>query len=281
MDMSHNDQFSRNRGFFTSTDLEKIRASTVAIAGVGGVGGFPAERLTRMGVGGLKLADPEEYAITDLNRQFGSSHSVIGEKKVRILSKILKDINPALNLETFEGGIDETTISSFLSGVDCIIDAIELFRYAPRRTLYAAARERRIPIFLSGAVGFAAPLLVFYPDGMPMEEYFNVPNDPRLQESFVLPLERLCPAFPDYIDASLVRSVLARECPVPAVSPTCALAGSILAFETIMFLMGKRRVPGVPQFKVIDLLRDATITGGNNDVDTTARFDSNSLPSWS
>jgi tRNA A37 threonylcarbamoyladenosine dehydratase len=50
--------FSRNMGLFWEAEQEALRKSTVAIAGVGGVGGLAAERLIRLGIGGLKITDP-------------------------------------------------------------------------------------------------------------------------------------------------------------------------------------------------------------------------------
>ena len=43
----------RNIGILSCEQQGKLRQSTVAIAGVGGVGGLTAERLVRLGIGGL------------------------------------------------------------------------------------------------------------------------------------------------------------------------------------------------------------------------------------
>ena len=50
----------------------------------------------RIGIGGMHLADPEDFAYSDLNRQRGSSQDTIGKKKVEVVSSQLKAINPAL-----------------------------------------------------------------------------------------------------------------------------------------------------------------------------------------
>jgi tRNA A37 threonylcarbamoyladenosine dehydratase len=65
--------FSRNMGLFWEAEQEALRKSTVAIAGVGGVGGLAAERLIRLGIGGLKITDPGDFEESNFNRQFGSS----------------------------------------------------------------------------------------------------------------------------------------------------------------------------------------------------------------
>ena len=45
--------FCRNIGFFTELEQDKLQRSTIAIAGMGGVGSLLAEKLIRLGVGTL------------------------------------------------------------------------------------------------------------------------------------------------------------------------------------------------------------------------------------
>ena len=61
MDDLYRSIFSRNIGFFTESEQEKLRRSTIGIAGMGGVGGLLAERLTRLGIGQLKILDPGDF----------------------------------------------------------------------------------------------------------------------------------------------------------------------------------------------------------------------------
>lgn len=57
MDKLYSEIYARNIGIFTEAEQDKLRHSTIAIAGVGGVGGLLAERLIRLGVGRLKITD--------------------------------------------------------------------------------------------------------------------------------------------------------------------------------------------------------------------------------
>ena len=50
--------FFRNGGLISETEQDILRRSSVAIAGVGGVGGLLAERLVRIGIGRIKITDP-------------------------------------------------------------------------------------------------------------------------------------------------------------------------------------------------------------------------------
>jgi tRNA A37 threonylcarbamoyladenosine dehydratase len=55
------EMFIRNVGFLTESEQDAIGRSTVAIAGMGGVGGLLAERLARLGVGQMKITDPGDF----------------------------------------------------------------------------------------------------------------------------------------------------------------------------------------------------------------------------
>ena len=97
--------FSRNLGFITEEEQEKLRRSTVAIAGMGGVGGLLAERLVRLGIGNLKIIDPEDFERSNFNRQFYSSINTLGRNKAAVISEFLKSINPHINIHYGKIGI--------------------------------------------------------------------------------------------------------------------------------------------------------------------------------
>jgi len=259
MDQGLFDHVGRNLGLLSPEDQQRLHRATVAIAGLGGVGGFPAERLARLGVGRLKLADPETFAVTDGNRQFGSSTTTLGRLKVDVLAEMLARVNPRLTIERFPEGVTPENVARFVEGDDLIIDAIEFFSFGPRLALYREARRRGVTVILSGAVAFAAPLLVFTPDAMPMEEYFNLDEQGR-PRNFVEILQRLCPRLPAYVSAETALPMLRKEAPVSTVSPTCALAGVLLASEALFLLLDRRPPIVAPRCVVVDLFNRDFVT---------------------
>ena len=87
-------EFSRTELLLGQDGMKKLKSSSVAIFGVGGVGSYIAEALARSGVGKLILIDNDEVTITNLNRQLIALHSTIGRKKVDVAKDRLLDINP-------------------------------------------------------------------------------------------------------------------------------------------------------------------------------------------
>src|SRR5699024_7158960 len=87
-------QFSRNELAIGEEGLDRLKNSTVAVLGVGGVGTFAAEALARSGVGKLILVDKDVVDITNVNRQIIALLSTVGQHKAELMKERIKDINP-------------------------------------------------------------------------------------------------------------------------------------------------------------------------------------------
>lgn len=132
--------------------LEKLKSANVIIFGVGGVGSFTAEGLTRAGVGNITIVDFDEIDITNINRQIQALHSTIGEKKVFTMAKRLKDINPELNLKIIDKMVDETNIDEILNfDYDYVIDAIDMVK--SKISLIEKCKNKKIKIISSMGMG--------------------------------------------------------------------------------------------------------------------------------
>ncbi len=77
-DMIMENIWSRSIMLFSKDEREIIRNSRVCIIGVGGTGGICSETLVRSGVGNIILVDPDEFELSNLNRQHFCTISKIG-----------------------------------------------------------------------------------------------------------------------------------------------------------------------------------------------------------
>ncbi len=90
----------RTERLIGSDALAELQRTHVLIAGIGGVGTYVAEALTRSGIGSLTLVDDDVIDITNINRQIHALHSTVGVLKVDAMKSRLLDINPKLSCTT-------------------------------------------------------------------------------------------------------------------------------------------------------------------------------------
>ncbi len=89
-------QFSRHLALIEPEGLERLRGSTVAVIGAGGLGSTVLEMLARCGVGRLEIYDSGIVDLPDLNRQLLYTHDDLGKQKVAAAATRLAAVNPAL-----------------------------------------------------------------------------------------------------------------------------------------------------------------------------------------
>ncbi|MCB0420372.1 MAG: ThiF family adenylyltransferase, partial [Bdellovibrionales bacterium] len=129
--------FSRNIGWFTEGDQETLRRSKVAIAGMGGVGGNYLLTLARLGVGQFKIADFDQFEIGNFNRQVGATVSHLGRDKAMTMAEMAKDINPEIQIEVFDKGVDPQNLDTFLDGVNLYLDGLDFYCLTIREQVFA------------------------------------------------------------------------------------------------------------------------------------------------
>ncbi|MBB6282898.1 tRNA threonylcarbamoyladenosine dehydratase [Geobacillus subterraneus] len=141
-------QFSRNELAIGPEGLEKLKNTTVAVLGVGGVGSFAVEALARSGVGRLVLVDRDNVDITNINRQIHALLSTIGRPKVELMKERIADINPACEVIALQMFYTEETYEQFFDyNLDFVIDASDTIMYKVH--LMKQCLERGIPIISS------------------------------------------------------------------------------------------------------------------------------------
>lgn len=119
--------FQRLELLIGADNLYKLKASTVAIFGVGGVGSFTVEALARCGVGHLVLIDKDNVDETNINRQIHALSSTVGRSKVEVMRERILDINPSAQVDTIQKFLlpREPVEDFFICRYDYVVDAID------------------------------------------------------------------------------------------------------------------------------------------------------------
>lgn len=125
--------------------MERLKRASVAVFGVGGVGGFAAEGIVRSGIGSITLVDDDVVEESNLNRQIIALTSTIGRPKASLMAERARDINPDVTVDERVMRYDESTAESFdLTKYDYIVDAID--SVTSKLILIERARAAGVPI---------------------------------------------------------------------------------------------------------------------------------------
>lgn len=133
---------------------QKIKKSTVAIAGLGGLGSVVAIALARVGVGRLILVDFDVVEPSNLNRQQYFTHQ-IGMPKVEALRENLTAVNPCVTIQTYHEKVDPDNVVRLFREADVVVEA---FDRADQKVMLINAVSERMPekyiVAASGVAGY-------------------------------------------------------------------------------------------------------------------------------
>ncbi len=147
-----NDPFIRQEMLLGPEVQTRLRASSVIVFGIGGVGSYVCEGLARAGVGSLTLVDNDTVSLSNLNRQLCALHSTLGQYKSDVMAARVRDINPECNVISLPMLYNEETKDRFFTKhFDYIVDAIDLV--SCKLSLIETARQRGIPIISAMGTG--------------------------------------------------------------------------------------------------------------------------------
>lgn len=145
---------SRSRILIGDDGLKKLRESTVAVFGLGGVGGYAAEAIVRAGTGRIIIADFDAVTPSNINRQILALQQNTGRLKTDVAAERYMQINPQLEIIRITEHLTPGNISSILPR-DAknlyAIDAID--EIAPKTALIAELHRRNIPFASSMGAG--------------------------------------------------------------------------------------------------------------------------------
>ncbi len=132
--------------------MRRLAAARVAVFGIGGVGGYVVEALTRSGVGNLILVDHDQVDVTNLNRQIIATEETLGRDKVEVAAERIARIDPDCRVETRkEFFLPENRDAFDFASFDYVVDAIDTV--AGKLALIECAKAAGTPIISSMGTG--------------------------------------------------------------------------------------------------------------------------------
>ncbi len=146
------EEFLRTQVLLGKEAINRLKNSTVAVFGVGGVGGYVCEALARSGVGHFVLVDNDEVSVSNINRQIIATHRTIGMQKVLVMKDRILDINPDADVECRQCFYLPENSSEFdFSDYDYVVDAVDTV--SAKIEIIMQAKNCSVPVISSMGAG--------------------------------------------------------------------------------------------------------------------------------
>jgi molybdopterin-synthase adenylyltransferase len=183
---------------------QRLKDSTVFIAGAGGLGSPAAIYLAVAGIGHLRICDMDSFEPTNLNRQILHDHTRVGLNKSISARQTLSLVNPHVEVTAISETLVAENADRLVGDANIVVDCLDNF--ATRYVLNDVAIRRHIPLVYGSVWGMEGRLSFFQP-----------PETPCLR----------C-LFPEGPPKGVF----------PVVGATAGVIGTLEALETLKFLTG-------------------------------------------
>ena len=138
---------------------EKLKAASVAVVGMGGLGSPVALYLVAAGIGHLGIIDFDVVGISNLHRQILHTDRFLGASKTKSALSTLKNRNPFVKLTRHELRLDQENAMDVLRKYDIVVDCSDNF--ATRYLVNDACVMLGIPNIFGSVYQFQGQVSVF------------------------------------------------------------------------------------------------------------------------
>lgn len=237
---------TRNIGFVSEAEQQRLKAARVFVCGTGGMGGAALMAMVRAGVGHFVIADLDQFEISNLNRQVFAFTDTVGRHKAEASADLIRRINPEVALEVLKSDWPQH-LDRIAGEVDVIVNGTD--DLAAGLNLYRTARAKGRPVI--DAYASPLPSVFVTRPGEPMpEERLGYPTLGKDWRE-ITPQDR-ARAFEaeaihvlihstsrHYIDLDAAGEVAAGRRSRMSFAPMVISTGMLMAYEAIALVLGK------------------------------------------
>ena len=143
----------------------KLKAASVLVSRIGGVGGTVAYYLAAAGIGKLVLAHAGSVKPGDLNRQLLMTTDWLGKPRVESAQRRLHELNPHVEIVAINENVSCANATAIVKQADIVVDAAPLF--SERFAMNRAAVEQGRPLIECAMFDLDAQLTTIIPGSTP------------------------------------------------------------------------------------------------------------------
>ena len=237
---------SRNIGFVSEDEQEKIKNAKVLVIGTGGMGGACIQSLVRCGIQTFTVADIDIFEVGNLNRQVFATIDTLGKSKALSTASKIKEINPKVNIDVL-GKEWPDNLTTLLSNHDIIINGMD--DIGATLLLYRTAAKCGTTIIDA----YASPLpsvTVVRPNDIRPEVRLGYRTtdtdwtmlteeqkaDCRLKETLFVMANS---SSANHFKMEYAEDILSGKRSRPSFAPMVITTGNLMAFEAIKLILGR------------------------------------------
>ena len=244
---SYDEFTTRNIGFITDAEQDKLRGACVFVCGTGGMGGAALLALARAGIGHLIIADIDSFEISNLNRQVFATLDTVGQDKAEASAEQMKRINPELKIDVL-GQDWHLAVEDSVKSAAVVINGTD--DLGASLLLYRTARAQGRPVIDA----YASPLPSVYvthphdqmPEerlpyptiGKPWNDLTQEDRDAAFQAEALHVLVHSSSRH--HVDLEAAGDVAAGRKSRMSFAPMVISTGMLMAYETIALLLGHK-----------------------------------------
>jgi len=237
---------TRNIGFVTSEDQQRLLGARVLVIGVGGMGGAAVQALARSGVGTFAIADIDTFEVSNFNRQVFADLDSLNQSKAQATAARLRRINPEISVEVL-GAEWRERLDGLLERYPLVINGMD--DIAAGIDLYRRARRHGSTVIDAYTSSLPSVIVVRPADPRPEErlDYPSVGRDPATLDAgarnacFTRELEYVLvhSSSVKYIDMEVAIELIAGKRKRMSFAPMVIATGNLMAFEAVKLILGK------------------------------------------
>ncbi|MDO5097955.1 MAG: ThiF family adenylyltransferase [Corynebacterium sp.] len=205
MDVTAEFERTRRQRQLPNFDQDAVAGGTVMVIGAGGLGCPALQALAAAGVGKITIVDDDLVSLSNLHRQILFGVSDIGQPKVDVAARQLRQLQPGIVVSTCDRRITADNALSLIDGHDLVLDCTDTF--AAKYLIADACEILEIPLVWGTVLGFSASMSVF--------------------RTGVVHLRDVFPTIPETTQTCATAGVLGA---------TTAVVGSLMATEALKLL---------------------------------------------
>lgn len=165
------DRYSRN-SILSPSQQKLIAEKKVAVIGSGGLGGYVAEMLARLGIRHIVICDGDSFDVSNLNRQIFCTEDNLGKNKASEACKRIKKINSEVSVKSFEVFYSCVNSAEILKGCDAVIDCLDT--PSDKLQLSVGCADADIPLIHGAVNGWFGQVCTVFPGENTLKNLYGV-----------------------------------------------------------------------------------------------------------